>query len=217
MIAHAQKPGVSIYILEGPKFNFFSQIPAPQVSNSRIWYKNGPCTILGPSDKFSTQPGVILCSKVTPNGYFGGWQAPRSPRGVQVGPRWFLATGTMSHTMPQPSQLAFWVLNSQNREKSGQKWPKNRHFGVYFGGLTFPGPTMCIQMGVNWSQATGILSHTIPQLSQLALWVLNSQNREKSGPQCPQNRHFGGLTLPGPLMCIHYVRLQCFHIQGGPK
>ena len=61
---------------------------------------------------------------------------------------------------------------------------------------------MRIQMGVNWSQATGTMSHTIPQLSQLALWVLNSQNRKKSGPQCPQNRHFGGATLPGPLMCI---------------
>ena len=118
----------------------------------------------------------------------------------------------MSHTIPQPSQLAFWVLNSQNWEKSGQKWPKNRHFGVYFGGLTLPGPTMRIQMGVNWSQATGILSHTIPQLSQLALWVLNSQNREKSGQKWPKNRHFGGSMLSGPLMCIHYVRLQCWCI-----
>ena len=136
---------------------------------------------------------------------------------IQMGVNWSQATGTMSHTIPQPSQLAFWVLNSQNWEKSGQKWPKNRHFGVYFGGLTLPGPTMRIQMGVNWSQATGILSHTIPQLSQLALWVLNSQNRKKSGQKWPKNRHFGGSMLSGPLMCIHYVRLQCFHIQGGPK
>ena len=106
----------------------------------------------------------------------------------------------MSHTIPQPSQLAFWVLNSQNWEKSGQKWPKNRHLGVYFGGLTLPGPTMRIQMGVNWSQATGILSHTIPQLSQLALWVLNSKNRKKSGQKWPKNRHlgvyFGGFAAP---------------------
>ena len=150
-----------------PKFNFFVQILAPQVLNSGFILKNGPCTILGPSDKFSTHPKVILCSKVTPNGYFGGWQAPRSPRGVQVGPRWFLATGTMSHTIPQPSQLAFWVLNSQNREKSGQKWPKNRHFGVYFGGLTLPGPTMRIQIGVSWSQA---LVHC-PALSYIPPWL----------------------------------------------
>ena len=39
--------------------HFFSQIPAPHVSNSRFMSKTGPCIILGPSDKFSTQPKII--------------------------------------------------------------------------------------------------------------------------------------------------------------
>ena len=118
---YAQK---SLFIAENCNAFFLTSSSSARefrVSRAGSQLKNGPCTILGPSDKFSTHPKVILCSKVTPNGYFGGWQAPRSPRGVQVAPRWFLATGTMSHTMPQPSQLALWALNSQNREKSGQK------------------------------------------------------------------------------------------------
>ena len=33
-------------------------------------------------------------------GVFWGFWAPRGPRGVQVCPRWFQATATLSHTMP---------------------------------------------------------------------------------------------------------------------
>ena len=95
---------------------------------------------------------------------------PRSPRGVQVGPRWWQATGILSHTIPQLSQLALWVLNSQNRKKSGQKWPKNRHLGVYLGGLTLPGSTMRIQIGVSWSQATGMT------VSMEAIFRLNGKS-----------------------------------------
>ena len=44
---------------------------------------------------------------------FWGFLAPRGPRGVQVGPRWWQDTGILSHTMPQPSQVPLWALKSQ--------------------------------------------------------------------------------------------------------
>ena len=46
-------------------------------------------------------------------GVFWGYRAPRGPAAVQVGPSLFQTTGTMSQTMPQPSQVVFWALKSQ--------------------------------------------------------------------------------------------------------
>ena len=46
-------------------------------------------------------------------GVFWGYRAPRGPAAVQVGPRLFQTTGTMSQTMPQPSQVVLWALKSQ--------------------------------------------------------------------------------------------------------
>ena len=44
---------------------------------------------------------------------FWGFLSPWGPRGVQVGPRCWQATGILSHTMPQPSQVPLWALKSQ--------------------------------------------------------------------------------------------------------
>ena len=46
-------------------------------------------------------------------GVFWGFWLPGAPRGVQDGPRWFQAAGTLSHTMPQPFRAALWALKSQ--------------------------------------------------------------------------------------------------------
>ena len=54
---------------------------------------------------------------------FWGFLAPRGPRGVQVGPRWWQDTGILSHTMPQPYQVPLWALKSQLWQKFGQKCP----------------------------------------------------------------------------------------------
>ena len=52
---------------------------------------------------------------------FWGFLSPWGPRGVQVGPRCWQATGIMSHTMPQPSQVPLWALKSQIWSKI---WPE---------------------------------------------------------------------------------------------
>ena len=102
------------------------------------------------SRPFRLWQNLTLYSEVEPifekNSYFGGFQAPRGPRGVQVDPRWFQTIGTMSHTMPQPSQVALWALKSQNWEKIGPNCPKNSHFGVYFGGFKLPGPPYAFKL-----------------------------------------------------------------------
>ena len=64
---------------------------------------------------------------------------PRSPGGVQVGPRWWQATGILSHSMPQPSQVPLWTLKYQIWRKFCQKCSKSNHFGQYFGGFCLPG------------------------------------------------------------------------------
>ena len=57
---------------------------------------------------------------------------PRSPRGVQVGPRWWQATGILSHTMPQPYQVPLWALKSQIWTKNlARNAPPNAHFGRF--------------------------------------------------------------------------------------
>ena len=59
---------------------------------------------------------------------FWGFLPPRSPRGVQVGPRWWQDTGILSHTLPQPSQVLLWALKSQIWAKN---LARNAHFGRF--------------------------------------------------------------------------------------
>ena len=57
---------------------------------------------------------------------------PRSPRGVQVGPRCWQDTGILSHTMPQPYQVPLWALKSQIWTKNlARNAPPNAHFGRF--------------------------------------------------------------------------------------
>ena len=141
-----------------------------------VWLK----TIV--SRPFRLWQNLTKYSEVEP--IFGCFQAPRGPRDVQGDPRWFQTIGTMSHTMPQPSQVALCALKSQNWEKFDPNCPKNSHFGVYFGGFKLPGPPIYIQISVNQSQATATLSHTMSQLSQMLFWALKSRIWQKSDQKC---------------------------------
>ena len=120
---------------------------------------------------------------------FWGFLSPWGPRGVQVGPRCWQATGILSHTMPQPSQVPLWALKSQIWAK---KWREVAQICSFWGFLSPWGPRG-VQVGPRWWQDTGILSHTLPQPSQVLLWALKSQIWAKN---LARNAHFGRFGLP---------------------
>ena len=116
---------------------------------------------------------------------FWGFLSPWGPRGVQVGPRCWQATGILSHTMPQPSQVPLWAFKSEICKKCS--------FWVVFWGFLAPRGPRGVQVGPRWWQDTGILSHTMPQPSQVPLWALKSQIWAKIWPEMPP--HFGHSCL----------------------
>ena len=70
----------------------------------------------------------------------GACRSPRDPRGVQVGQRWFQTTGTMSHTMPEPSQVALWALSPKICKNKAQNDPKIIILGCILGVSGSQGP-----------------------------------------------------------------------------
>ena len=70
---------------------------------------------------------------------------------------------------------------------------KKCSFWVVFWGFLSPWGPRGVQVGQRWWQDTGILSHTMPQPSQVPLWALKSQIWAKIWPEMPP--HFGHSCL----------------------